>query len=98
MQTTLHVLLCMTHGILPFVSPTVGTLRKPDFAASAILIPAPVWKADCSVVLFTGSVTSGTLNPVAAAAAIEFGLSSNKMINKLEQNKQFEVIIITAIQ
>ena len=63
--------------ISPLLSLAVGTFKKPDFAASAMLIPAPVWMDDCSLVLFDVSFTSGSLNPVAAADAIEFGLSSN---------------------
>ena len=62
----------------------MGTLRKPDFAASAILVPAPAWMDDCSVVVLAGSFTSGTLrNPLAAASAIDLGLSLN---NKIQAN------------
>ena len=75
------------HDILPFLSSTVGTFKKPDFAAAAILIPGSGRVDDCSLVLFDVSFTSGTLrNPLAAAAAIEFGLSSNPAVITSDQN------------
>lgn len=54
-------------------SPTAGTLRKPDLAASAIDNPAPACLVDCTET--SGSFTSGTLRiPLAAASVRELDL------------------------